>query len=457
MDVSGTQMVVGLVLAVVILIFLVLRTKIHAFLALIIAASIAGIVGGMAPVKVADTISAGFGSTLASIGIIIGLGVMIGRILEVSGAAETLAYSLIRFVGKKKEEWAMAIAGYIVSIPIFVDSAFVILNPLVKALSKKTGKSVISLGVALAVGLVITHSLVPPTPGPLGVAGIFGVDIGLMIALGLLFGIPIMIVGVLYAKWLGNRIYQIPDDSDAGFSRPDTKIAYQEFLDLADKKSAELPSLSKSLLPILIPIILIFLNTTLSAMELTTGFYEILIFLGKPIIAVSIGLIAAIYALAGHLSRSATLDRMEEGIQTAGIIILVTGAGGALGAVLRESGAGDFIAGKIAELPLPAILIPFFVATLVRLVQGSGTVAMVTAASISAPILANMEVNMALAAQAAAMGSMIFSYFNDSLFWVVNRMLGIKNVKEQIMVWSVPTTISWFVGLVCLLIANMFM
>lgn len=457
MDVSGTQMVVGLVLAVVILIFLVLRTKIHAFLALIIAASIAGIVGGMAPVKVADTISAGFGSTLASIGIIIGLGVMIGRILEVSGAAETLAYSLIRFVGKKKEEWAMAIAGYIVSIPIFVDSAFVILNPLVKALSKKTGKSVISLGVALAVGLVITHSLVPPTPGPLGVAGIFGVDIGLMIALGLLFGIPIMIVGVLYAKWLGNRIYQIPDDSDAGFSRPDTKIAYQEFLDLADKKYAELPSLSKSLLPILIPIILIFLNTTLSAMELTTGFYEILIFLGKPIIAVSIGLIAAIYALAGHLSRSATLDRMEEGIQTAGIIILVTGAGGALGAVLRESGAGDFIAGKIAELPLPAILIPFFVATLVRLVQGSGTVAMVTAASISAPILANMEVNMALAAQAAAMGSMIFSYFNDSLFWVVNRMLGIKNVKEQIMVWSVPTTISWFVGLVCLLIANMFM
>lgn len=457
MDVSGTQMVVGLVLAVVILIFLVLRTKIHAFLALIIAASIAGIVGGMAPGKVADTISAGFGSTLASIGIVIGLGVMIGRILEVSGAAETLAYSLIKFVGKKKEEWAMAIAGYIVSIPIFVDSAFVILNPLVKALSKKTGKSVISLGVALAVGLVITHSLVPPTPGPLGVAGIFGVDIGLMIALGLLFGIPIMIVGVLYAKWLGNRIYQIPDDSESGFSRPDTKIAYQEFLDLADKKSADLPSLSRSLMPILIPIILIFLNTTLLAMDLTTGFYGILIFLGKPIIAVSIGLIAAIYALAGHLSRSETLDRMEEGIQTAGIIILVTGAGGALGAVLRESGAGDFIAGKIAELPLPAILIPFFVATLVRLVQGSGTVAMVTAASISAPILANMEVNMALAAQAAAMGSMIFSYFNDSLFWVVNRMLGIKNVKEQIMVWSVPTTISWFVGLVCLLIANMFM
>ena len=198
--VSGTQMIIGLILGVTVLIFLVLRTKIHAFLALIIAASITGLVGGMIPGDVAGAISAGFGSTLGSIGIVIGLGVMMGRILEVSGAAETLAYSLIKFVGKKKEEWAMGIAGYIISIPIFCDSAYVILNPLVKKLSSKTGKSVVSIGVALAAGLVITHSLVPPTPGPLGVAGIFGVDIGLMIGLGLVCAIPLLVVGVLYAK-----------------------------------------------------------------------------------------------------------------------------------------------------------------------------------------------------------------------------------------------------------------
>lgn len=454
---SGVQMVAGLALAVTILIILVLKTKVHAFLALIIAASIAGIVGGMKPTLVADTISAGFGSTLASIGIVIGLGVMIGRILEVSGAAETLAYALLKAVGKKKEEWAMAIAGYVVSIPIFVDSAFVILNPLVKALSKRTGKSVVSLGVALAVGLVITHSLVPPTPGPLGVAGIFGVDIGLMIALGLGFAVPIMIAGVLYAKWIGKKIYQVPNEEDNGFIRPTQQTAYQEFVELATTREKELPSLGRSLLPIVLPIILIFLNTTLTALELDNGMYGILIFLGKPIIAVSIGLLAAIYALAGSLSRAESLDRMEEGIQTAGIILLVTGAGGALGNVLRESGARNYIAEQIADLPLPAILIPFFVATIVRLVQGSGTVAMITAASISAPILSQMDVNMALAAQAAAMGSMIFSYFNDSLFWVVNRMLGIKDVKEQIMVWSVPTTICWGVGLVSLLVANLFL
>lgn len=139
---------------------------------------------------------------------------------------------------------------------------------------------------------------------------------------------------------------------------------------------------------------------------------------------------------------------------TAGIILLVTGAGGALGTVLRDSGTGDYLAEIIAGLPLPAILVPFFIASIVRLIQGSGTVAMITAASISAPILANLDVNLVLAAQAAALGAMLFSYFNDSLFWVVNRMLGITKLKEQILVWSVPTTIAWGTSLIMLIIAN---
>lgn len=457
MEPSGTQMIAGLILGVIVLILLILKTKIHTFIALLVGASIAGIVGGMVPGDVADAISSGFGSTLASVGIVIGLGVMMGRILEISGAAETLAYSLIKFVGKKKEEWAMAIAGYIISIPIFVDSAFVILNPLVKSLSSKTGKSVISIGVALAAGLVVTHSIVPPTPGPLGVAGIFGVDIGLMILLGLLFGFPLIIVGVLYAKWLGKKIYQLPDEnSESGYSRPEKPMTYPEMIEAIDQRSKELPSFAKSIMPILIPIILIFANTTLSALDMTDGFLGFIVFLGKPIIAVALGVISSIYLLAGKLSRQKTLDELEKGIQDAGIILLVTGAGGALGNVLRESGAGDYIAGIIADSSLPAILIPFFVASIVRLIQGSGTVAMITAASITAPILAQLDVNMALAAQAAAMGSLVFSYFNDSFFWVVNRMLGIKDVKEQIMVWSVPTTLMWFTGLLIIIVASLF-
>lgn len=457
MEPTGVQMISGLVLGVIVLILLVLKTKVHAFLALIIAASIAGLVGGMVPGDVAEAISSGFGSTLASVGIVIGLGVMMGRILEVSGAAETLAYSLIKFVGRKKEEWAMAIAGYIISIPIFLDSAFVILNPLVKTLSEKTGKSVLAIGVSLASGLVLTHSLVPPTPGPLGVAGIFGVDIGIMIAFGLFFSIPLMIIGVLYAKWLGKKIYQLPDDStESGFVRPEKEMTYPDMIEAIEERSKDLPSFTKSILPILIPIVLIFVNTTLSALDLTEGFYGILVFLGQPIIAVALALLTAIYVLARDLTREDTLEEMERGIQDAGIILLVTGAGGALGNVLRESGAGDYIALQIADLAIPAVLIPFFIATMVRLIQGSGTVAMITAASIAAPILAQLDVNMALAAVAATLGSLVFSYFNDSFFWVVNRMLGIKEVKEQILVWSVPTTLMWFGGLILLLIANIF-
>ncbi|MEK5206894.1 GntP family permease [Psychrobacillus sp. FSL H8-0510] len=454
---SESQVILGLIIGVILLVYLVVKTKIHVFLALIIAAAITGIIGGMSPPKVADAIIGGFGSTLGSIGIVIGFGVMMGRLLEVSGAAERLAYALIKFIGKKKEEWAMALAGYIVAIPIFVDSTFIILTPLIKSVARKTGKSVVAIGIPLAIGAVATHHAVPPTPGPLGVAGIFGVDIGQMIIYGLIFAIPIMLVGVFYGKWLGKRIYQLPNEDGTDWVRPEDEMTYDEFVQLSNERNKELPSLFRSILPIVLPIVLIFLNTTLTALEITGGIYDYLIFLGQPIIAVGLAVIAAIYALAGRWSREDTLARMEEGMNAAGVILLITGAGGAFGYVLRESGAGDYIGNLVASLPLPAVLIPFIVASLIRLIQGSGTVAMITAASISAPILVNIDgVNMVLAAQAAALGAMVFSYFSDTMFWVVNRSLGITKTKEQIMVWSVPTTLAWGASLIAILVADIF-
>ncbi|HET7658163.1 MAG TPA: GntP family permease, partial [Bacillales bacterium] len=266
------------------------------------------------------------------------------------------------------------------------------------------------------------------------------------------FGIPVVIAGVLYAKWLGSKIYQIPDESGLEWERPDQPKTMAEFIEMENEK--DLPSLFKSVMPIFLPILLIFLNTLVTALGLNGVIFDYIKFLGAPTIAVGVGLIFAIYALAGRLSRSETAERMEEGIQSAGIILLVTGGGGALGNVLSVSGAGGYIADVIASTALPAVLLPFVIATLVRLVQGSGTVGMITAASISAPILNGLDVNMVLAALAATSGTFVFSYFNDSLFWVVNRMLGIKNVKEQILTWSVPTTILWLVSLVELLIAT---
>lgn len=459
-SVAGPQLMVGLVLAIVILIVLVLRTRIHALLALVIATSIAGLVGGMAPDALVKSITTGFGATLSTIGLVIGFGVMMGRLLEVSGAAERLAYSFIRWLGSKREEWAMIVTGYIVSVPIFCDSAFVILHPLVRALARTSGKSMLTLGIALAGGLMLTHHAVPPTPGPLGVAGIFGIDIGLMIFWGVVFTLPAMFVLVAYARYMGPRIEA---SLGTGTGETDVKTAYQQVLQRAEDREASLPPLWLSALPIVLPILLIFLNTlvgTLAKQGIATGVTQgtlgqIITFIGNPVIAVGLGVIAAIYGLVPRLPRDEVIAEMEKGVESAGIILLVTGAGGAMGAVLRDSGAGQYIGEWVATLPLPAVLIPFVISSLVRLIQGSGTVAMITGASISAPILATVpDVNMVFAAQAAAIGSMVFSYFNDSYFWVVNRMQGVKSAKQQMLTWSVPSTLGWLTSLIMLLIFN---
>ena len=346
----------------------------------------------------------------------------------------------------------MAATGYIVSIPVFCDAAFVILTSLVKGISRNTRKSVLTIGAALAVGLIVTHSAVPPTPGPLGVAGIFGIDIGVMIFWGLIISIPVVIVGVFYAQWLGKRIYQIPDETGEEWERPEKRITMAEFEELQESKN--LPSTFNSLMPIVIPIVLIFLNTGISAFGFEGTFVEYIQLLGSPIIALGIGVTFAIYTLIGNLSNVDARAELEEGIKDSGTILLVIGGGGALGYLVAESGAGDFIANKLAETAIPLVLLPFVIASIIRIIQGNGTVAMITAAAISAPILEGTDVNLIIAALAATTGSLVFSYFNDSFFWVVNRMLGITDVKEQILTWSVPTTITWLASGVILVGAS---
>ncbi|WP_324715822.1 gluconate:H+ symporter [Carboxydochorda subterranea] len=456
--VAGWQLIAALIVGVAVLVYLILKTRVHAFLALILASALTGLLAGMDPVAVGKSITNGFGNTLGSIGIVIGFGVMMGRLLEVSGAAQRMAQTFLRWFGRGREDAAMAATGYVVSIPIFCDSGFVILSPLAKALSRRTGRSVITIGVALAVGLVATHHAVPPTPGPLAVAGIFNVDVGQMILAGLLFAIPVTVAGVFYARWWGRRLYQIPDATGLGWQRVPAEAAAQAAAATEAAVEAEqeqrLPGTAVSFAPIVVPVVLILLNTVLTAMKATGSWATAIIFLGNPVIAVGIGLLIALWSLLPGVSRKDVLRYMEEGVSSAGIIILVTGAGGALGQVLRDSGVGNYLASSIATTGIPAVLLPFLVATLVRLAQGSGTVAMITSASITAPILANLHVPPVLAAQAAALGAMVFSYFNDSYFWVVNRLLGVEDVKEQVMTWSVPTTIGWGVSLITLLIVS---
>lgn len=454
--------IIGLIISVFVLIFLVLRTRVHVLIAMLIAACIAGLIGGLSVDQTMSAISNGFGGTLGGIGIVIGLGVMMGAILETSGAGESIAYHCIKWLGKKKEEMALAITGYIVSIPVFVDSALIILYPIAKSLAQKSNRSILTLTVALAGGLVVAHHCIPPTPGPLGVASIFDVNLAAMLGFGLLIAIPCVYGIVLYSRWLEKHFPEFSAPPNLSHADGDLKKIHDNYM--ASKESKELPSLIKSIMPIVVPIALILIKSLMVLAEKqfnmegvsASTFGTVFNFLGHPIIALSISTLLAVYTLTPYLSKESTTKKLEEGISTCGIILLVTGAGGALGAVLRESGAGAEIANQIVALSISPIMIPFIIATLVRVIQGSGTVSMITAASISAPVLAEIQgINMLFAASAATMGSLFAGYFNDSLFHIVNRLMGVTEVKKQLVIWTVPTTIAWAIGGSLIMILNL--
>lgn len=465
---SGERMLIGLAIGIAVLIFLVLKTKIQAFLALIISTVVVGVIGGMPLTNITievdgvektfgivNSITSGFGGTLGSIGIIIGFGVMMGQIFEVTGAAKRMAHTFLKLFGRKREEEALALTGFLVSIPIFCDSGFVVLAPIAKAISKATKKSVIGLGTALAAGLVITHSLVPPTPGPLGVCGIFGVDVGKFILLTLVLALPMAIACIAYSRlYLSKKYYRIPNEEGEIVEMPYQEPNYEAAFSM---DMTGVPGALESFMPLIIPIILILINTVATAMGKTEGFMNVLVFLGQPIVAVGLGLIVAILTLGRSLDRHEALTEMEKGMASAGIIMLVTGGGGALGQIIKDSGLGTFMAEGLAKTAIPIIILPLLIATAMRFIQGSGTVAMTTAASITAPIIAASGVSPILGAVACCVGSLFFGYFNDSYFWVVNRTLGVSEAKDQLRIWSVTSTVAWAVGVVEVLILNIFM
>ena len=465
---SGERMLIGLAIGIAVLIFLVLKTKIQAFLALIISTVVVGVIGGMPLTNITievdgvektfgivNSITSGFGGTLGSIGIIIGLGVMMGKIFEVTGAAKRMTHTFLKLFGKKREEEALALTGFLVSIPIFCDSGFVVLAPIAKAISKATKKSVIGLGTALAAGLVITHSLVPPTPGPLGVCGIFGVDVGKFILLTLVLALPMAIACIAYSRlYLSKKYYRIPNEEGEIVEMPYQEPNYEAAFSM---DMTGVPGALESFMPLIIPIILILINTVATAMGKTEGFMNVLVFLGQPIVAVGLGLIVAILTLGRSLDRHEALTEMEKGMASAGIIMLVTGGGGALGQIIKDSGLGTFMAEGLAKTAIPIIILPLLIATAMRFIQGSGTVAMTTAASITAPIIAASGVSPILGAVACCVGSLFFGYFNDSYFWVVNRTLGVSEAKDQLRIWSVTSTVAWAVGVAEVLILNIFM
>ena len=450
---EGLRMALGLALGLVILVLMITKTKIHVFLAVIICSIFIGLFGGMGQEDVIASITKGFGNSLSSIGIIIGFGVMLGKLLEMSGATRVMANTFIKIFGKNREEEALAISGFVTSLSIFCTSGFIILAPLMKSLSKKTKKSVVALGIALAGGLVASHSLVPPAAGPIGVAGILNVNIGPFMLYGTVLSVPIILVSLIYGKYLGRKICQIPDGE--GWTReyePGQTQAEPEAA-AADSGALSISPLT-AFSPILFPILLILLKTGLKSAGVENGVVSLL---GQPIVALALGLLIAIYGLMRRFGKSDTLNAMEEGLKASGKLMLLVGGGGALGMIIQNSGLGEYIASNIIKTSIPPLLLPFLIAALLRVAQGSGSVAMMTAASVVAPMIGTLNLNPVFAALAACIGAIPFSHFNDSYFWVINESIGISDTREQMRVWSVTTTLSGFAALAVLLVMNHFL
>ncbi len=411
----------------------------QAFLALLIASIFIGLFTGMDPSFLIETIEEGMGGTLGFIAIVVGLGAMFGEMLRTSGGAERLAFTLVDKFGEKRSQWALGLTGFIVAIPVFLDVALVILLPIVYSLAMRTGKSLLYYAIPLLAGLAVAHSFIPPTPGPIAVASVIGVDLGWMLLFGVIAGIPAMIVaGPLFGRFIGNKLHiGVP-----------AHIAEKAKKESGERK--QLPSFSLICFIIFSPLVLILLNTT-GGIVLEDGMLrDVVTFIGHPFVALIIATLLAMYFLGKR--RGVTKEEMQtmttKALEPAGIVILITGAGGVFKEVLIQSGVGDAMGELMASSGFPLVLLAFLIATFVRVAQGSATVAMITAAGLISPILEMVDLSqpsLALIAISIACGATVLSHVNDSGFWLVNRFLEMSE-KDTLKSWTVMETIIGLVG-----------
>lgn len=431
------------------LLILVLYFKFPAFIALLIASIVTGLLAGLSAQKMIATIQEGMGSTLGFVATIVGLGAMFGAILEKSGGADAIARYLIKKAGQNKSPLALGFTGLIISIPVFFDVAFILLIPIIYAIQKNTQKSLLLYAMPLLAGLAFGHAFIPPTPGPIAVAEIIGAEMGWVILTSILIGIPtVSLCGVLFGKMIAKNIFiQSPEQA-------------LEVIPTAGRENQQLPSFGLTIGIVFLPIVLILLNTSFSAglFNIKNPFIiQIVAFLGHPFSALVIANIVAWILLGIKKGYSAT-DLSTISIQSmapAGAIILVTGAGGVFKQVLVNTGAGKLLAELLLHTGVSVVLFAYLSAAIIRLLQGSATVAMITAASLLAPLLITgmySPIQLAALVAAIAAGATIFSHVNDSGFWLVKQYLGLTE-NQTFKSWSLMTLlISVVAGLLSALI-----
>lgn len=449
--VQGPVLIIILVLAIIFIVLATSKFKLHPFLSLILAAYGLAFAAGLPSDKIATVITSGFGGTLTSIGIVIIAGCIIGTILEKSGAAIKMAEVIIKFVGEKRPTVAMSIIGYIVSIPVFCDSGFVILSSLNKTLAKKTKTSLVAMSVALSTGLYATHTLVPPTPGPIAAAANLKLDNLLMvIVIGMIVAIPAVIVGNVFANKYASKY--APSSEVINDNR-----TYEEEV----KKYGTLPSAWASFAPIIVPIILMALGSVAKFPGNPFGaglVQQIFVFLGTPVNALIVGVFFA-FILAPKLNEETLSGWVGEALKDAAIILIVTAAGGALGNVIKEIKVGDYLGQSLKTLNI-GIFVPFIIAAALKTAQGSSTVALVTTSALLFPILPSLgftsEIAKVLVVMAIGAGAMTVSHANDSYFWVVSQFGGM-DVKTAYKTQTVATLLQGIATIITIFIFSLFL
>lgn len=401
-----------ILVAVIVMVLAITKLKMHPFIVLTVLAIGVGLLSGLGTEERIKLVKTGFGDIMANIGIVILAGTIIGTILEKTGAALTMANTILRWVGKDKSVLTMGITGFVTGIPVFCDLGFVILSPISRALAAQSNTSLAVMATALSGGLYVTHCLVPPTPGPLAMAGNLGADLGLLIVVGLLVSIPTMIVSVIYAKKVASKI-DIP-------ANPENTV--EELME----KYGKLPGALHSFSPILVPIVLIALKSIGEFPSHPFGegaLPQFTSFVGNPVVALILGIFLAM-TLIPVSEKKDTLEWVSTGVLHSAAILAITGAGGSFGAILKTLPIADALSGSMLNASM-GVFLPFLIAMLLKTAMGASTVAMIVTSTMMAPLMGAMgmtsEISKILVVLAIGAGSMTVSHANDSYFWVVSQ------------------------------------
>lgn len=431
-----TSLLLAVLAGAIILLILLLKLRLPAFIALLIASICTGLLAGMSASQVLQTVQEGMGGTLGFVATVVGLGAIFGGILEQTGGARVIAQRLLHWFGESRAPYAMMITGFLVSIPVFFDVGIIILFPLIQALHRRTGKSLIHYALPLLAGLAVTHACIPPTPGPIAVADIIGASPGWVILMGVVIGLPMAYCGgILYGRYLGDRLYVTIEPVQAEASIEDHKV----------------PSFGTITSILLTPVVLMVIAAiTDRAYDGDGGIYSAVAFIGHPFTALIIANLLAWYLLGRRsgLTVEGLTTITTKSLYPAGIIILVTGAGGVYKQTLIDTGAGEMIAMSLQSIGLPIVVFAFLASALIRILQGSATVAMITAGGLVAPLLAAYSlspVQLATLVIAISSGATLMSHLNDSGFWLVKEYLQLSE-KDGFRTWTVASTIIGLVG-----------